>query len=59
MVTGNFSLLNFLTAVLGFAALSDGVLTGALPVSPPAVAPTPPFLAAAAWVVAAVVIVLS
>lgn len=58
-LTGNFSWLNVLTAVLAVSTLSDGVLAAATPLEPWTVAPVPTPLWAAVLVVGAVVLVLS
>jgi hypothetical protein len=59
MLSGNFSWLNFLTIVLAIPTLSDGVLTAVLPVTTPAVAPTPGWLFLTATAVTVLVAVLS
>ncbi|ADJ13872.1 lipase maturation factor family protein [Halalkalicoccus jeotgali] len=59
MITGNFAWLNALTIVLAIATFSDGVLSTVLPVTAPAVAPTPLYLEVAAVLVALAVVGLS
>ncbi len=59
LLTGNFSWLNALTIVQAIPLFSDGILVSVLPVGVPAADPTPLFLQGAAWVVAALVAVLS
>ena len=58
-LTGNFSWLNLLTAVLAVSTLSDGFVGALLPVEAWTVAPVPTPLWAAVLVLTAVVIVLS
>jgi len=59
VVTGNFSWLNWLTVVLAFSTLGDGVVTGLLPVAVPATAPISVPLFAAAALVTVLVVILS
>ena len=58
-LTGNFSWLNFLTAVLAVTTLSDGVIGAVLPVEAWTVAPVPAPLWAAVLALTALVVVLS
>jgi hypothetical protein len=59
IVSGNYSWLNWLTAVLGFAGLSDGVLRWAIPVAEPAPAARPHAFELTLWVIAAGTVLMS
>ncbi len=59
IVSGNYSWLNWLTAVLGIAGLSDGVLRLAPPVAVPALAVRPLWFEGVLWVVVAGTVALS
>ncbi len=58
IVSGNFAWLNWLTLVLAFSTLDDSFLRWLLPLTPPALSPSP-LLNAAAWGMALLVVVLS
>jgi hypothetical protein len=59
MLTGNFSWLNALTAVLAVSTFSDGVLASFLPITAPSTVLAPVYLWVAVGAVAAVVAILS
>jgi membrane protein implicated in regulation of membrane protease activity len=59
MVTGNFSWLNFLTAVLAFSTFSDALLAPVLPITSWNTATAPLPFQIAVWLLAAVVVLLS
>jgi hypothetical protein len=59
MLTGNFSWLNALTIVLAVSTFSDGTLAAVLPIATPTAVAAPLSLLVVAWLVAAVVLVLS
>jgi hypothetical protein len=66
MLTGNFAFLNALTVVLAVPTFADGLLAEAVPagvlptgIVPAVGAPTPAYLGALAWTLAALVLVLS
>lgn len=59
IVSGNYSWLNWLTVVLGVAAFDDRVLSIALPLAPPALAPRPPAFNILLYAIAAATVALS
>ncbi|HEV2133832.1 MAG TPA: lipase maturation factor family protein [Terracidiphilus sp.] len=64
IVSGNYSWLNWLTVVLGFAAFSDRILAFAIPIAAPPLAPIPlapdPLIwTAILWILAAAAVALS
>ena len=59
IVSGNYSWLNWLTALLGVAGLSDAILVRVMPLSAPALHPIPPAFTIVLYVLGAAVIVLS
>ncbi len=59
VLSGNFAWLNWLTLVLAFAAVSDHVLAGLVPLPEPVHSPTPAWFAIVVTVVFATVLVLS
>ncbi|WP_156252837.1 lipase maturation factor family protein [Pseudactinotalea terrae] len=59
VISGNFAWLNWLTLLLAFAAVSDGVLAPVLPVSPATASVGPVWFAVTVLVMASAVVVLS
>jgi hypothetical protein len=59
VVSGNYSWLNWLTIVLGFAAFSDSVLGHVIHLAPTAVLPPPTFYPPLTWMLAGLTVVLS
>ncbi len=59
IVSGNYSWLNWLTAVLGIAGLSDGMLRWAIPLAQPTLLVRPQTLEIVLWVVTAGTVLLS
>ena len=59
IVSGNYSWLNWLTAVLGITAFDDRILRAVLPLAAPALAPRPAAFEAVLWILAALTVLLS
>lgn len=59
IISGNYSWLNWLTAVLGISACSDRILGFVLPWSAPALTPEPMFFRVVVYAVSAAMVVLS
>src|SRR6185437_766436 len=59
IVSGNYSWLNWLTVVLGVSAFSDNILSVAIPIAAPPLAPIPLVFTVALWILAVATVVLS
>jgi hypothetical protein len=59
IISGNYSWLNWITVVLGFSAFSDRVLSFAIPLAAPGLAPRPLLFDVLLYVIGAVTIALS
>lgn len=59
IVSGNYSWLNWLTAVLGFAGFSDAILRHAVPIAMPVLAVRPPAFDVVLYLLTAATVVLS
>jgi Lipase maturation factor len=59
IISGNYSWLNWLTAILGVAGLNDRILAAVIPLSPPPLLPRPPVFELLIYAISVATVVLS